>query len=94
MRLRFRPATLVHPKSHKALTNTAKPLLIEEEDDERYQALCRLPAQGEIARSWGDTLPEVWVRAIQDLPPKPLKFALNAFLEALPTNTNLYLWGK
>ena len=44
-----------------------------------------------MARSWGETSPELWARAVHDLPPEPLKFALNA---SLPTNANLHMWGK
>ena len=31
---------------------------------------------------------------MQDLPPEPMKFALNASLNTLPTNANLHTWGK
>ena len=47
-----------------------------------------------MARSWEETSPELWVKAVQGLPPEPLKFALNASLNTLPTNANLHMWGK
>ena len=47
-----------------------------------------------MARSWESTSPELWARAVQDLPPEPLKFALNASLDTLPSNANLQMWGK
>ena len=34
------------------------------------------------------------MRAVQCLPPEPMKFALSASLDTLPTNANLYTWGK
>ena len=37
---------------------------------------------------------ELWARAVQCLPPEPMKFALNASLDTLPTNANLHTWGK
>ena len=71
-----------------------KVILAEEEVDKRHQDLCQLPAQGEMARSWEETSPVLWVKAVQGLPPEPLKFALNASLNTLPSNANLHTWGK
>ncbi len=31
---------------------------------------------------------------MSQLPPEPMKFALNAVLKTLPTNSNLHQWGK
>ena len=47
-----------------------------------------------MARSWEDTSPELWVRAVHGFPPETMKFALNASLNTLPTNTSLHMWGK
>ena len=100
-RQRFRPATFVyslrsqdHTQNRRALSGAAKTMLKEEEDDERIQALCQLPTHGEMFHLWEDTSPEMWARAIQGLPPEPLKFVLNASFNTLPTNANLHLWGK
>ena len=96
-RLKFRPASLVdsilsqdHSQSRRALKKATKAILQEEEDNERYQQLCQLPAQGEMARAWK----ELWVKAVQGLPPEPLKFALCASTNSLPTNANLHMWRK
>ena len=62
--------------------------------DERHHDLCQLPVQGEMARSWEETSPDLWVKAVQDLPPEPLKFALNASLNTVPTIAKLHAWGK
>ena len=101
LRMKFRPAVLVdsiktqnHPQSRKALTGAVKTVLSEEEDDGLHHSLCQLPAQGEMARAWEESSPDLWVRAVQELPPEPLKFVLNASLNTLPTNSNLHMWGK
>jgi hypothetical protein len=100
-RLKFRPAVLVesilsqdHSQSRRALKRATKAIIQEEEDDERHRHLCQLPSQGEMARSWKESSPELWVEAVQGLPPDPLKFALCASTNSLPTNANLKTWGK
>ena len=100
-RLKFRPAALVDsirsqhpPLSCQGLTRAAKTLLSQEEDDERYQSLCQLSTQGEMAQCWEDTSPESSMTAAQSLPSEAFKFVLNASLGSLPTNVNLHLWGK
>ena len=100
-RIKFRPAVLVnsittqdHPQSRRALSSAVRTLLAEEEVDGLHNSLCQLPAQGEMARAWGESSPDLWVRAVQQLPPEPLKFVLNSSLNTLPTNSNLHMWGK
>ena len=100
-RMKFKPATLVdsvlsnHPsQSRRTLTGATKTLLVEDEVAQRHQDLCLLPSQGEMTRCWEENSPQLWVKAIQGLPPEPLKFALNASLDTLPTNANLHTWGK
>ena len=100
VRRRFKPALLVEellsgePRSRQAVSRAAKRILTEEEAETSHQALCQLPAQGAMARLWEKASPELWVKAVQGLPPEPLKFALNASLDKLPTNANLHTWGK
>ena len=98
---KFRPAVLVDSiisqdpsRSRQALQRTAKSFLRSEEDDERHEQLCQLPAQGVMARAWDDKSPELWVKALQGLPPEPHKFTLCASTDTLPTNANLSTWGK
>ena len=100
-RIKFRPAVLVnsitmqdHPQNCRALSSAVNTLLAEEEDDGLHNSLCQLLAQGEMARTWGESSPDLWVRAVQQLPPEPLKFVLNSSLNTLPTNSNLHMWGK
>ena len=76
------------------MLTTARSLLADVEVTERHQKLCRLPAQGDMARYWEDILPELWVRAVHGLSPETMKFALNASLNTVPTNVNLHMWGK
>ena len=99
--MKFKPAVVVNDilisdpsQNRRTLAGAAKTLLVEEEADERHQQLCSLSTQGEMARQWRENSPELWVRAVQGLPPEPMKFALNASLDILPTNGNLYKWGK
>jgi len=99
--LKFRPASLVeaiisqdHSRSRQALRRVTKAIITEEDDEEKHQQLSQLPAQGEMVRAWNENSPELWVRAVQGLPPEPLKFVLNASLNTLPTNANLHIWGK
>ena len=100
MRRRFKPALLVEellsgePRSRQAISRAVKRILTEEEAETSHQALCQLPAQGAMARLWEKASPELWVKAVQGLPPEPLIFALNASLDTLPTNTNLHTCGK
>ena len=47
-----------------------------------------------MARAWEESSPDLWVSAVQQLPPEPLKFVWNASLNTLPTNSNLHMWGK
>ena len=84
VRRRLKPATLVEEllsgklQSRQAVLRAAKRILTEEEAKTSHQALFQLPAQGAMARLWEKAFPELWVKAVQDLPPEPLKFALNA----------------
>ena len=47
-----------------------------------------------MVRVWNENSPDLWIRAVQGILPEPLKFALNASLNTLPTNANLHTWGK
>ena len=71
-------------QSRRTVSRAAKTIIAEEEGDKRHQDLCQLPAQGEMARSWEKSSPDLWVKAVQGLPPEPLKFALNASPNTLP----------
>ena len=68
--------------------------MAEEDANHQHEHLCSLSSQGGMARCWAGKSPQLWVRAVQNLPPEPVKFALNAALDTLPTNSNLHQWGK
>ena len=74
---KLKPATLVaelrasnHSQSQNALAGAAKTLIAEEEADQWQTALCELPAQGDMARKWGEASPDIWVKAVKGLPPE------------------------
>ena len=99
-RSKYRPAQLVQDllpavqsQSQQAVARAVRTIIVEEEEDWRHHDLCQLPLQGEMARLWDETSPALWVKAVQGLPPEPLKFALNASLNTLPTNAILHTWG-
>ena len=80
--------------SRRTVARAAKTIITEEDEDERHQFLCQLPAQGGMARCWEETSPELWVKAVHGLHPEHLKFTLNASPSILPTNANLHSLGK
>jgi len=47
-----------------------------------------------MTQCWEGSSPQMWVGAVELLPPEPLKFSINAALDTLPTNINLHKWGK
>ena len=69
-----------HSQSWHALAGDTKTLIAEEEADQWQISLCELPAQGDMARRWGEASPDIWVKAVKGLPPETLRFALNALL--------------
>ena len=71
-----------------------KTLLAEEAADEMHQQICGLPSQEEMARQLEGNSPELWAKAVQELPLDVTKFSLNASLDTLLTNRNLHMWGK
>ena len=100
-RVKIKPAVLVDEiraqdpsRKRQALAGAAKSLLAEEDVEGRHEHLCNLPTQGQMARCWEGNSPELWVRAVEGLPPELMKFALNAALDTLPTKSNLRQWGK
>ena len=100
-RSNFKPAMFIHDllpqtqsQSQRALSGAAKTLISEEEADQQNKHLSQLSAQGKMARLWGDSSPQLWVKAMQGLPPEVMKFTINTSINTLPTNTNLHLWAK
>ena len=86
----FRPTVVVdeiisqgNPKNRRALTGAVKTLLAEEDAGTRLDQLCSLPVPGDMARRWDGCAAELWMRAVQGLPPEAMKFAINASLDSL-----------
>ena len=65
-------------QSRRAMTRAVKSNIVEQDAEVRHQSLCQLPAQGEMMRCWKEMSPDLWVRALNGLPPEPLKFVLNS----------------
>jgi hypothetical protein len=100
-RQKFRPsetAQLVmdaHPGVHrKVLVKRVRNLIAAEEGEELATSLHALPQQGGMARHFEGNAAAVWAKCLEKLPPEPLRFALNAAVDTLPTNCNLHRWGK
>ena len=81
-------------RSRHALTKAAKTAVALKEVEELTDQLHTLPKQGEMARHLEGNAANLWAKSVGQLPPEPMKFALNAALETLPTNSNLRQWGK
>ena len=100
-RLRFRPATLVEEmrtinpsQTRQALSRAVKTVIAEEEGEILTEQLHSLPTKEDLARRMEGCAAVWWAKSIADLPPEPMKFTLNAALDVLPTNSNLFHWGK
>ena len=100
-RKKFRPAVEAREAlkispgcSRKALTKSAKALVSEEVNSSRLDNLQGLERQGQLSRCTSPSYAPIWSRAVLALPEDQLKFAINAAVDVLPHNSNLYLWRK
>ena len=100
-RQKFKPAVTAqlvldnHPGlNRKAAVKRARALVATEEEEMLTNNLQDLPQQGEMMRQFDGNAAALWARSVGKLPPEPLRFALNATVESLPTNSNLHKWGK
>ena len=101
IRQAFKPAVVVesvlegNPSlSCKALVRVSRAVIASEEAEDLSASLSALPQQGRMMREFGGKEAAMWATVVGKLPPEPLKFALNATVESLPTNANLHKWGK
>ena len=93
--LEAREALKVSPGcSRKALTKSAKVLVSEEVNSSRLDNLQSLGRQGQLSRCTSPSCAPIWSRAVLALTADQLKFAINAAVDVLPHNANLYLWRK
>ena len=100
-RKRFRPvevardALTIRPgASRKTLVKSAKGMVSEEVNTSTLESLHSLERQGQMSRCASPRGAAAWATAVQSLPEEPMKFALNAAVDVLPHNANLYLWRK
>ena len=100
-RVLFKPAEVAHSVieldsnlCRKNLNRRARALVTTEEDEALSANLLNLPQQGRMMTQFGGNAAALWSRCISKLPPEPLSFILNATVESLPTNANLFKWGK
>ena len=100
-RVFFKPAEVAHSVieldgnlCRKNLNRRARALVTTEEDEALSANLLSLPQQGRMMTQFGRNAAALWSRCINKLPPEPLSFILNATVESLPTNANLFKWGK
>ena len=97
----FRPAVVVRDimkedssRGRKALAAAAKSKVQEEDEVSMLQDLQQLPKQGHMSRISSPESASVWVSVVTKLPQETMKFTLNAMVDTLPHNANLYLWKK
>ena len=97
----FRPPEVAHQVieqnrylCRKSMTRRAKALVRAEEDEVMSSHRLSLPQQGRMISKFEGIAAALWSKCVGRFPPEPLSFVLNATVESLPTNTNLFKWGK
>ena len=97
----FKPASLARDilkdrpgGGKKALAKAAKALVAEESNTALLDHWKSLEWQGQMRRCLPQQCTRVWSDVIKSLPEEQMKFALNAALDVLPHNSNLFRWKK
>ena len=80
--------------NHKTLTKRAKARVLEADNETRVATLLSQQRQGHMLRSSSFDFIDIWAKVVQALPPDEQRFSLNATVDTLPHNSNLYLWKK
>ena len=100
-RKKFRPATIVrdtliaNPDHNcKSLSKAAKATVTDEANKNLLDNLQSLVKQGHMSRSTDSKCASVWSETVQSLSDEQMRFSLNAAVDTLPHNANLYLWKK
>ena len=101
IRKAFRPAIEVQETmkedpgaNRKTLTKRVKARVLEADNETRVATLLSQQRQGHMLRSSSSDFIEIWAKVVQALPPDEQRFSLNATVDTLPHNSNLYLWKK
>ena len=97
----FKPVELAQSvlESHsdlrqKALVKHTQAVVSTEEEESLVSHLLDQPQQQRMMSVFEGSMAALWARCVGKFLPEPLRFVLNATLETLPTNFNLYIWGK
>ena len=100
-RAKFRPATEVRETmckdpsmTRRALVAVTKARVAKEDENTLLNKLWNLPKQGIMVRNFTSNAATIWSSAVGKLHQDALKFVLNAAVDTLPHNANLYLWWK
>ena len=80
--------------SSKKLKRRATARVLENDNESRAAGLHSLERQGHMMRACSTESVSIWAKVVQALPPDQLRFILNATVDTLPHNSNLYLWKK
>ena len=98
VRKKFRPATLARDiiatnpaGSRRALSRAAKLVVKEDEDSSTLESMQSLEQQSKCT---DPKCAPVWAGVVRELLDEILKFSLNAAVDSLPYNVNLYRWKK
>ena len=101
IRKAFRPAVEVREAmkedpgaNRKSLMKRVKARVLETDNEIRVTTLLSQQRQGHMFRSFTPDFIDIWAKVVQALPPDEQRFSLNAAVDTLPHNYNLYLWKK
>ena len=100
-RKKFKPALSVRnilsirpSQTRRQLTRSVKTSITTSDTQQMKDHLLSLPKQGSFLANAQDNNQALWSKVIPTLPEQTFKFILNASLDTLPTNHNLFLWKK
>ena len=80
--------------SRKSLLKGAKAQTAVNDADERLECAKSLSQQGQLLRATESKAASKWSSVVLQLPPKVLRFSLNAAQDTLPRNANLAMWRR
>ena len=101
LREKFRPAALARDAlasnpaaNRKSLARAAKAVVKNDDNEQILHSLRSLERQGQMSRCTDLKCAPIWAKVVGSLSDEEMKFALNAAVDILPHNANLYLWKK
>ena len=81
-------------QTRRQLTRSVKTSNTTSDTQQMKDHLLNLPNQGSFLANAQDNNQALWSKVNSTLPEQTFKFILNASLDTLPTNHNLFLWKK